>query len=230
MVNSPRVCQYAYWQAVSSKIGQYAYRPERSLCFCRTTFIERQYDMSRLLDIFDSRKFVACHASFRLNMIEPKVSRGDYGMRKTMLAVASHATAGLPRGGLSEPHAISVLAALAQPTRLAIFRLLIKHEPVGITAGVIADTIGAPHNTLSTHLAILVRAGLLRSTRDGRTITYRSNVEGMRALIGFLVSDCCDGHPELCDLVAADAGKACCTSPGSRRKPKRRQTSAEPKG
>ena len=80
-------------------------------------------------------------------------------MRKSMLAVASHANA-VPTGrGLSEAHAISALAALAQPTRLAIFRLLMKHEPVGITAGVIAETIGAPHNTLSSHLAILVRAG-----------------------------------------------------------------------
>jgi ArsR family transcriptional regulator, arsenate/arsenite/antimonite-responsive transcriptional repressor len=135
--------------------------------------------------------------------------RGDYGMRKSMLAVASHASTGLTQGGLSEHHAISALAALAQPTRLAIFKLLIKHEPVGITAGVIAETIGAPHNTLSSHLAILVRAGLLRSTREGRTIIYRSNVEGMRALIAFLVSDCCDGHPELCDLVAADVTKCC---------------------
>jgi len=130
-------------------------------------------------------------------------------MRKSMLAVVSHASAGLATGSLSDPPAISAFAALAQPTRLAIFRLLIKHEPVGITAGVIAETIGAPHNTLSTHLAILVRAGLLRSTREGRTIIYRSNVEGMRALISFLVSECCDGHPELCNLVAADAA-ACC--------------------
>jgi ArsR family transcriptional regulator, arsenate/arsenite/antimonite-responsive transcriptional repressor len=138
-------------------------------------------------------------------------------MRKSMLAVASHAATGLTLEGLSEPHAISALAALAQPTRLAIFRLLIKHEPVGITAGVIADTIGAPHNTLSTHLAILVRAGLLRSTREGRTIIYRANVEGMRALIGFLVSECCDGHPELCNLVAEDAN-ACCAPAASKRR------------
>jgi DNA-binding transcriptional ArsR family regulator len=137
-------------------------------------------------------------------------------MRKSMLAVVSHAGTGLTLGDLSEPHAISALAALAQPTRLAIFRLLIKHEPVGITAGVIADTVGAPHNTLSTHLAILVRAGLLRSTREGRTIIYRSNVEGMRALIGFLVSDCCDGHPELCNLVATDVSKACCAPADSK--------------
>lgn len=131
-------------------------------------------------------------------------------MRKSMLAVTSHANAVPTGGSLSEAHAISGLAALAQPTRLAIFRLLVKHEPIGVTAGVIAETIGAPHNTLSTHLAILVRAGLLRSSREGRTIIYRSDVEGMRSIIAFLVDDCCDGHPELCNLVAADAA-ACCT-------------------
>jgi ArsR family transcriptional regulator, arsenate/arsenite/antimonite-responsive transcriptional repressor len=124
-------------------------------------------------------------------------------MRKTMLAVASHATRVSPGQALSEAHAISALAALAQPTRLAIFRLLIKHEPVGVTAGVIAETIGAPHNTLSSHLAILVRAGLLRSSREGRTIIYRADIEGMRWLISFLVDDCCDGHPELCNLLGA---------------------------
>jgi ArsR family transcriptional regulator, arsenate/arsenite/antimonite-responsive transcriptional repressor len=151
-------------------------------------------------------------------------------MRKSMLAVASHASTGLTQEGMSEPYAISALAALAQPTRLAIFRLLIKHEPVGITAGAIAETIGAPHNTLSSHLAILVRAGLLRSTREGRTIIYRSNVEGMRALIGFLVSDCCDGHPELCDLVAADVTKVCCAPTSAKDQARLRKTSAKRKG
>ncbi len=134
-------------------------------------------------------------------------------MRKSMLAVASHAKA-VPTGSLlSEAHAISALAALAQPTRLAIFRLLMKHEPIGVTAGVIADTIGAPHNTLSTHLAILVRAGLLRSSREGRTIIYRSDIEGIRSVIAFLVNECCDGHPELCNLVAADAAACCAAAP-----------------
>ena len=149
-------------------------------------------------------------------------------MRKTMLAVASHAN-GVPAGSSrSEAHAISALAALAQPTRLAVFRLLVKHEPIGVTAGVIAETIGAPHNTLSTHLAILVRAGLLRSARDGRSIIYRSDVEGMRSVIAFLVNDCCDGHPELCNLVAADA-VACCT-PASARARSARRIAARRKG
>lgn len=127
-------------------------------------------------------------------------------MPKTTLAVASHAGPISIGNQLTEEHAISALSSLAQQTRLAIFRLLIKHEPVGITAGVIADTIGAPHNTLSTHLAILVRAGLLRSSREGRTIIYRSNVDGMRTLLSFLVNDCCDGHPELCNFLAEGCG------------------------
>jgi ArsR family transcriptional regulator len=127
-------------------------------------------------------------------------------MRKTMLAVASHATRVSPGQVLSQAHAISALAALAQPTRLAIFQILIKREPVGISAGAIAETIGAPHNTLSSHLAILVRSGLLRSSRDGRTIIYRADVEGMQSLISFLINDCCNGHPELCGLLGIDLG------------------------
>jgi ArsR family transcriptional regulator len=138
-------------------------------------------------------------------------------MRKTMLAVASHATQVNSSETLSEPHAISALAALAQPTRLAIFRLLVKHEPIGITAGVIAETVGAPHNSLSSHLAILVRAGLLRSSREGRTIIYRSDVEGMRSLISFLINDCCNGHPELCGLLAIDRGAGCGFAPASKK-------------
>ncbi len=141
--------------------------------------------------------------------------------KTTTLAVASHAGR-VPAGeALSSGHAISVLAALAQPTRLAIFKLLLKQEPVGVTAGVIADTIGAPHNSISTHLAIMVRAGLLRSTREGRTIIYRADIEGMRALIGFLVNDCCDGHPEICRLLDAVADPACGCAPTPKAKGKK---------
>jgi ArsR family transcriptional regulator len=123
-------------------------------------------------------------------------------MPKTLLAVASHVGAISAGGKFRDPHAISALSALAQSTRLAIFRLLMKHEPAGLPAGVIAETVGAPHNTLSSHLAIMVRAGLLRSSREGRTIIYRSDLDGMQTLLSFLVNDCCDGHPELCNLLA----------------------------
>jgi ArsR family transcriptional regulator len=139
-------------------------------------------------------------------------------MPRAAFAVASHAGRIPADRALSLPHAVSVLAALAQPTRLDIFRLLLKHEPVGLTAGVIATTVGAPHNTISTHLAILVRAGLLRSSREGRTIIYRADIEGMRALVGFLVNDCCDGHPELCKLLNAASDEACGCAPAKKTK------------
>jgi DNA-binding transcriptional ArsR family regulator len=126
------------------------------------------------------------------------------------LAVVGH-IGPAPRGDkMLLPHALSTLAALAQPMRLEIFRLLMRKEPNGLPAGTIAEAIGCPHNTLSTHLSILARSGLVRGTRDGRSIVYRANVEGMRNLIGFLVTDCCDGHPELCNLKDALRTKACC--------------------
>ena len=99
---------------------------------------------------------------------------------------------------------------IGQPMRLEIFRLLMRKEPDGLPAGTIAEAIGCPHNTLSTHLSILARAGLVRGTRDGRSIVYRANVDGMRNLIAFLVTDCCDGHPELCHLEDALRTNACC--------------------
>ena len=71
--------------------------------------------------------------------------------------------------------------------------------------------MGCPHNTLSTHLSILARSGLVRGTRDGRSIIYRADVEGMRALIAFLINDCCDGHPEVCNLAGVLRETDCCT-------------------
>jgi DNA-binding transcriptional ArsR family regulator len=118
---------------------------------------------------------------------------------------------------MSAPYALSALAALGQPTRLEIFRLLIAHEPAGLTAGVIAERIGCPQNTLSSHLAILARASLVRGSREGRSIVYRANVDGMRALIDFLVNDCCDGHPELCGFGEKAKQNACsCAAPGKK--------------
>jgi DNA-binding transcriptional ArsR family regulator len=131
-------------------------------------------------------------------------------MAKADLAMVGH-VGPAPRGDrMTPPHALSALAALGQPTRLSIFRLLMRREPDGLPAGVIAETIGCPHNTLSTHLSILARSGLVRGTRDGRSIVYRADVDGMRNLIGFLVTDCCEGHPELCNLDDALRVDACC--------------------
>ena len=131
-------------------------------------------------------------------------------MRKGSLAVVTH-VGPVPRGDrISMPHALAALAALGQPTRLEIFRVLMRREPNGAPAGAIAEAIGCPHNTLSTHLSILARSGLIRGARDGRSIIYRADVEIMRSLIAFLVNDCCDGHPELCNLEDALTSGACC--------------------
>jgi len=141
-------------------------------------------------------------------------------MPKGSLAVVGH-VGPVPRGDrMSSPHALAALAALGQPTRLEIFRLLMRREPAGLAAGAIAEAIGCPHNTLSTHLSILARSGLVRGTRDGRSIVYRADVESMRVLVDFLITDCCDGHPELCNLQAAPAATACCAPPpkGNRRR------------
>ncbi len=101
--------------------------------------------------------------------------------------------------------ATNAFAALAQETRLAVFRLLITVGPNGLTAGDLAQQVGVPASTLSHHLATLERAGLLRSWRVQRQIFYASDYEGTRRLIAFLMEDCCQGRPELCstDLTQA---------------------------
>jgi DNA-binding transcriptional ArsR family regulator len=106
--------------------------------------------------------------------------------------------------------AITALAALAQEGRLAVFRLLIKSGPQGTAAGKIARTLRVPHNTLSAQLAILCRAQLLRSRRDGRSIIYAIDLDGTRQLLSFLVEDCCRGSPEVCQPLIASALAECC--------------------
>jgi len=132
-------------------------------------------------------------------------------MPKGALAVVGHVGPVSTGGRMSAQHALAALAALGQPTRLEIFRLLMRAEPDGMAAGSIANKIGCAHNTLSSHLSILARSGLIRGARNGRSINYRADVEGIQALLGFLVTDCCGGHPELCNLQGAtgDFTRAC---------------------
>lgn len=107
------------------------------------------------------------------------------------------------------PEAVKALSALAHGHRLAVFRLLVRAGDSGLPAGEIAREAGVLPNTLSTQLAILCHAGLIRSRRDGRSIIYSADYEGMRNLLGFLVSDCCDGHPEIC-VPLMDVAQMCC--------------------
>jgi DNA-binding transcriptional ArsR family regulator len=105
--------------------------------------------------------------------------------------------------------AVAVLSGLAQDTRLATFRLLVRHEPVGIPAGEIAQRLGVPQNTMSAHLATLTRAGLLTSERRGRSIVYRADLDRFRELTVFLVKDCCSGRPELCGPLIEELAPCC---------------------
>ena len=109
------------------------------------------------------------------------------------------------------PTAVEALSALAHGYRLAVFRLLVRAGAEGVPAGDIAREVGALPNTLSTHLTILGHAGLVRSRREGRSIIYSADYEGMRALLGFLVDDCCAGRPEICaPLAEAVEQTSCC--------------------
>ena len=105
--------------------------------------------------------------------------------------------------------AIAALGALAQGTRLDVFRLLVRHEPDGLAAGEIARQLNVPQNTMSAHLGILARAGLVRSDRHSRSIVYCADLDGLRALMLFLVKDCCAGSPELCAPLLAELDPCC---------------------
>ncbi len=105
--------------------------------------------------------------------------------------------------------AISALGALAQGTRLDVFRLLVRHEPDGLPAGEVARQLDVPQNTMSAHLAILARAGLVRSERRSRQIIYRADLDAVRGLMLFLVKDCCAGSAELCAPLVAELAPCC---------------------
>ena len=112
--------------------------------------------------------------------------------------------------------AILALAALAQSTRLDVFRLLAKHEPDGLAAGDIAKTLAVPQNTMSSHLSILSRAGLISAQRFSRSIVYRADLARFQAVVLFMLKDCCDGRPEICAPVIE--GLTPCCPPKPRRK------------
>ena len=103
---------------------------------------------------------------------------------------------------METPDAITALSALAHEGRMQVFRLLVRAGPEGLAAGEIAQATGALANTLSTNLAILSRAGLVASRRDGRSIIYTAAYGQMRDLLAYLMDDCCAGQPEVCAALA----------------------------
>lgn len=94
--------------------------------------------------------------------------------------------------------AIAALSALAQATRLDVFRLLVRHEPEGMAAGDIARGLSVPQNTLSTHLSVMSQAGLVSCRREGRSLIYRANLGRLQELVVFLLKDCCGASAALC--------------------------------
>lgn len=110
---------------------------------------------------------------------------------------------------MENEQAVLALAALAQPTRLQAFRLLVQHEPHGIAAGDLARLLEVPQNTLSAHLSVLSRADLVTSERQSRSIVYRANLLAFQAVALFLLQDCCGGRPEICAPVI-ESLRPCC--------------------
>ena len=110
---------------------------------------------------------------------------------------------------MDKTEAIEALAALAQSTRLDAIRLLVSREPEGVAAGELARLIAVPQNTMSAHLSILARAGLVSGERQSRSIIYRADVARLRELSLFLLEDCCGGRPEVCAPLLAHLTPCC---------------------
>jgi len=112
---------------------------------------------------------------------------------------------------------IEAFTALSQITRLDAFRLLVRNEPAGLAAGELARLLDVPHNTMSSHLGVLSRSGLVKSKRQGRSIIYRASLSRMNDMLGFMVNDCCAGHPELCQPLLQELSPApsCKTDPNT---------------
>lgn len=93
---------------------------------------------------------------------------------------------------------VKALSALAQPTRLAIYRLLVARGPEGVAAGEVAERLKVSPATLSFHFRTLSHAGLIVSRQDGRFIYYAANFEVMNGMLAYLTENCCGGNPEAC--------------------------------
>lgn len=99
--------------------------------------------------------------------------------------------------------ALDALSALAQKSRLAVFRHLVELGPAGATPGELAEAVGIAATTLSFHLKALAQAGLIEAEQNGRSITYRADFTAMQGLVDYLTENCCSGDPALCAPKAA---------------------------
>lgn len=109
---------------------------------------------------------------------------------------------------MDESTATSAFSALGHDGRLSALRLLIGAGPEGMAAGDIAEALDMRRNTLSSNLAILTGTGLISSKRDGRSVRYSVDLERVRALVAFLLEDCCGGQPDQCRPLLDEIGGA----------------------
>ena len=108
---------------------------------------------------------------------------------------------------MDDDDAVLTLVALGQTTRFQTFRLLVQAGPEGLQAGHLAEVLGVPRNTMSSHFGILSRAKLISSERTGRKIVYRVNLSRLAELTSFLVAGCCGGQIQMCEpLIGMIAG------------------------
>ncbi|MBP2158996.1 MULTISPECIES: helix-turn-helix transcriptional regulator [Asticcacaulis] len=110
---------------------------------------------------------------------------------------------------MDKKHALEALAALSQDTRLDVFRLLVQVGPEGMPAGEIGERLGVKQNTMSANLQVLSHAGLIRAEREGRSIRYFSDMDGLKGLLSYLLEDCCGGAPELCQPIISKLTCVC---------------------
>lgn len=105
---------------------------------------------------------------------------------------------------MSTEQVLAALNALAQETRLDIFRYLVEVSPCAVPVGQIAERLQVPWTTLSFHLKTLQHAGLLERKRQSRSILYSANLSTMNAVMAYLMENCCNGHPEQCALPTCE--------------------------
>lgn len=109
---------------------------------------------------------------------------------------------------MDEKQTLIAFAALSQETRLRVFRLLVQAGDKGLLSGEIGETLEVKQNTMSANLSVLVTAGLIHNTREGRCIRYFARTKGIRGLLEYLLEDCCGGKPELCQPAINAIAKA----------------------
>ena len=112
-------------------------------------------------------------------------------------------------------NAVATLSALANASRLEVYRLLVQAGAPGLAAGEIARRANIVPSTLSTHLGQLAQAGLILARRESRSIIYTADYARMRGLLAYLIEDCCAGDAEVCAPIAEIAARATCCEPAS---------------